>query len=86
MRHLLGGPRLCQLLSDDADERPENLLPLLDGKGPPNLLGSELAGQEPAARGGTMLFRFWCMAVLLAELSPGDPDTTRSNGVAPVSR
>ena len=52
MRHLLDVWRLRQLLGDDADQCAENSFSLLDGEGPPKLLGSEMAAYLAAARGG----------------------------------
>ena len=45
MRHLLDVWRLRQLLGDDADQCAENSFSLLDGEGPPKLLGSGMAVQ-----------------------------------------
>ena len=74
------------MLSDDADERAENLLLLLDGKGHPQSLRNRLTIYLAAARGGTTAFGDLRMATLLAERSAGAPGTTPPIEAGPATR
>jgi hypothetical protein len=74
------------MLGDDAGQRAENLLSLLDGKGHPQPLRIRLTIYLAAARGGTTAVRDWRMTTLLAEYSAGAPGTTPPIGAALATR
>ncbi len=70
IRHLIYVRRLRQLLSDDAGQRAENLLLLLDGKGHPQPLRKRLTSYLPAARGGQRRFEIYAWQPSLLGVSP----------------